>query len=46
MGNPVNGTIVDNGDGTFTFTPAANFSGTASFDYTVSDGTQAIRARW
>ena len=38
VGNAVNGTVVDNGDGTFTFTPAANFHGTASFDYTVSDG--------
>ena len=27
-----------NGDGTITFTPAAGFSGTAGFDYTVSDG--------
>jgi cysteine-rich repeat protein len=33
-----NGTVVLAG-GNVTFTPAANFSGTASFSYTVSDGT-------
>ncbi|HEX6902960.1 MAG TPA: Ig-like domain-containing protein [Thermoanaerobaculia bacterium] len=33
-----NGSAVINPDGTVTFTPAANFSGTASFDYAVSDG--------
>ena len=38
VGNAVNGTVIDNGDGTFTFTPAAHFHGTASFEYTVSDG--------
>ena len=32
------GTVVDNGDGTFTYTPPAGFSGTDSFAYTVSDG--------
>ncbi|WP_291166070.1 Ig-like domain-containing protein [Gimesia sp.] len=31
------GTVVLNGDGTITFTPDADFNGTASFDYTVSD---------
>jgi cysteine-rich repeat protein len=38
VSNPVNGSVVLVGT-TATFTPAANFSGTASFDYTVSDGT-------
>lgn len=33
------GIVVDNGDGTFTYTPTASFSGTDSFTYTVSDGT-------
>ena len=33
------GTIVDNHDGTFTYTPAANFSGAVSFNYTASDGS-------
>ncbi|WP_147104490.1 cadherin-like domain-containing protein [Tateyamaria sp. syn59] len=32
------GSVVDNGDGTVTFTPAPNFNGTATIDYTVSDG--------
>ena len=33
------GTIVDNHNGTFTYTPAANFSGPVSFNYTASDGS-------
>ncbi|MCH7926071.1 MAG: cadherin-like domain-containing protein, partial [Planctomycetes bacterium] len=33
-----NGTVVDNGDGTFTYTPNANFNGSDSFTYTVDDG--------
>ena len=35
---PVNGTLVDNGDGTMTYTPAVNFNGIDSFTYTISDG--------
>jgi hypothetical protein len=35
--NPVNGTVSLDG-GVVKFTPAANFSGTASFDYVVDDG--------
>ncbi|MBL4613139.1 MAG: tandem-95 repeat protein, partial [Emcibacter sp.] len=36
----VNGGTVDiNEDGTFSYTPAADFSGTDSFSYTLSDGT-------
>jgi len=31
------GTVVDNGDGTFTYTPPAGFSGTDSFTYTAND---------
>ncbi len=31
------GTVVDNGDGTVTYTPAADFTGTDSFTYTVCD---------
>jgi len=34
------GTTVLNADGSVTFTPNANFNGTADFSYTVSDGTQ------
>ncbi|MDX1486081.1 MAG: Ig-like domain-containing protein, partial [Alphaproteobacteria bacterium] len=33
-----NGTVVNNGDGTLTYTPDADFNGTDSFTYTVSDG--------
>jgi hypothetical protein len=33
------GSILDNHDGTFTYTPAANYSGPVSFNYTASDGT-------
>ncbi len=35
---PANGTVEDNGDGSLTYTPAANFTGTDSFSYTISDG--------
>ncbi len=32
------GTVVDNGDGTFTYTPDAGYFGADSFTYTISDG--------
>ncbi|MEO0939724.1 MAG: cadherin-like domain-containing protein [Pseudomonadota bacterium] len=35
---PEQGTVVDNGDGTVTFTPALNFNGPATITYTVVDG--------
>jgi len=35
---PADGTVVDNGNGTWTYTPAAGFVGVDSFTYTVSDG--------
>ncbi|SDK85603.1 type I secretion C-terminal target domain (VC_A0849 subclass) [Modicisalibacter muralis] len=38
VGNATNGTVVLNADGTITFTPAENYNGEATFDYTVSDG--------
>src|SRR5690606_30371792 len=34
---PANGTAVSNGDGTVTYTPGENFSGTDSFTYEVCD---------
>lgn len=33
------GTITDNGGGNYTYTPAANFFGTDTFTYTITDGT-------
>ncbi|MEV6344439.1 Ig-like domain-containing protein [Actinoplanes sp. NPDC051851] len=36
---PGHGTVVLNTDGTLTYTPATGFSGTDTFDYTISDGT-------
>jgi uncharacterized delta-60 repeat protein len=35
---PANGTLSCNADGSFTYTPRANFNGTDSFNYRVSDG--------
>ena len=35
---PANGTAVNNGDGTVTYTPNTNFTGTDSFTYTIEDG--------
>jgi hypothetical protein len=34
---PSHGTIVNNGDGTFTYTPDANFNGIDTFSYAVAD---------
>ena len=34
---PTNGAVVHNADGTFTYTPKANWSGTDTFTYTLSD---------
>jgi hypothetical protein len=36
--DPPNGTAVNNGDGTVTYTPDCGFFGIDSFDYTISDG--------
>ena len=36
---PSNGTLVINGDNTITYTPNINFTGSDSFQYTVSDGS-------
>ncbi len=37
--NPSHGTLTANTDGTFTYTPAANFNGQDSFTYKANDGT-------
>jgi len=36
---PANGSLVDNGNGTLTYTPDALFSGNDSFTYSLTDGT-------
>ena len=36
--DPAHGTVVVNANGTYTYTPAANYNGSDSFTYTVSDG--------
>lgn len=36
--SPSIGTITNNGDGTITFTPPADFQGAARFEYTITDG--------
>ncbi|MCD8554613.1 VCBS domain-containing protein [Seleniivibrio sp.] len=42
--NVTGGTLVDNGDGTYTFTPSENFNGEATFEFTVTDGTETVPA--
>ncbi|MFA0088803.1 cadherin-like domain-containing protein, partial [Vibrio sp. 10N.261.51.F12] len=37
-----NGTITDNGDGTYTITPDENFNGNFEIDYTVDDGNGGV----
>ena len=39
VSGPANGTLTLNADGSFTYTPAANFNGTDSFTYKVTDGS-------
>ncbi len=42
LGQPAHGAAVDNGDGTFTYTPAANYHGSDQFTYQLcDDGTTA-----
>ena len=36
--DPAHGTVIVNSDGTYTYTPATNYTGPDSFTYTVSDG--------
>jgi VCBS repeat-containing protein len=40
--NSAQGTIISNGDGTWTYSPAANFNGTAALTFTVSDGSTTV----
>ncbi len=39
---PVNGVLVNNGDGTVTYTPNPDFAGTDSFQYTVANNNGAV----
>src|SRR5262249_52187639 len=39
VAGPAHGSLVFNADGTFTYTPAANYNGSDSFTYTANDGT-------
>jgi hypothetical protein len=39
VSDPANGTVVLNDDGSFTYTPNANFNGSDSFTYKANDGT-------
>ena len=38
VSSPSNGTLVDNGDGTYTYAPNADFNGSDTFTYIISDG--------
>ncbi len=38
IGTPANGTLTDNGDGTYTYEPNDNYNGPDSVTYTVDDG--------
>ncbi len=41
LSDPTNGTLIFNADGSFTYTPNANFFGTDTFTYRATDGTNA-----
>ena len=40
--NTGNGTLNDNGDGTWNYTPAADDDTDVSFDYTITDGADTV----
>ncbi len=42
VSDPDNGMLTLNADGTFTYTPNANFNGTDSFEYEVTDGDGGV----
>jgi hypothetical protein len=41
VGQPANGSVLNNGDGTVTYTPQGGFTGTDNFTYTVQDNEGA-----
>ena len=45
VSGPAHGTLTLNADGSFTYTPDANYSGPDSFTYRASDGTLQQRRR-
>ena len=42
--SPPNGSLVDNGDGSFTYTPTVGFAGIDSFTYDLTDGGTTVSA--
>ena len=46
VGGPDHGSVTLNADGSFVYTPDANYSGGDSFDYTVSDGRGGTDDSW
>ncbi|XWN30981.1 MAG: Ig-like domain-containing protein [Devosia sp.] len=44
FGQPANGTLVDNGDGTLSYTPATGFAGTDTFTYVLADSSETTTA--
>ena len=42
---PANGSVVDNGDGTFTITPDPDYNGTIQISYSISDASKSITSR-
>ena len=43
VGQPSNGTLTDNGDGTYTYTPNANYNGLDVFSHWVTDGNSSVQ---
>lgn len=43
---PVHGSLVDNGDGTLTYTPKPGYTGPDSFDYVIDDGQSGLVGYW
>ncbi|MFK7896673.1 MAG: LamG-like jellyroll fold domain-containing protein, partial [Myxococcota bacterium] len=43
---PSNGTVVDNGDGTVTYTPSSGYTGADSFDYVAIDSGSGVQHYW
>ena len=46
VGQGTNGTVVNNGDGTVTYTPTGNYNGPDSFEYVVSDSGSGLQHYW